>query len=111
MVRAQRRRRLEGMVAIVTGAGSRGPGIGNGRAAAILFAREGAKVALVDQIGEWADQTRRMIAGEEGESFVIETDVTRSADCQRVVQAVVDCYGKIDILQNNVGIGGSGSVV
>jgi NAD(P)-dependent dehydrogenase (short-subunit alcohol dehydrogenase family) len=99
------------MVAIVTGAGSRGPGLGNGRAAAILFAREGAKVALVDQIGEWADQTRRMIADEEGESFVIEADVTRSDECQRAVQAAVDRYGPINILQNNVGIGGSGSVV
>src|SRR5438067_3441898 len=111
VARVERRGRLEGMVAIVTGAGSRGPGIGNGRAAAILFAREGARVALVDQLAQWAEQTRRMIADEEGDSFVIEADVTRSADCQRVLQAVVERYGPINILQNNVGIAGSGSVV
>lgn len=111
MARVERRGRLEGMVAIVTGAGSRGPGIGNGRAAAILFAREGARVALVDQVAEWAEQTRRMIADEEGDSFVIEADVTRSAECERIVQAVVQRYGPINILQNNVGISGSGTVV
>jgi NAD(P)-dependent dehydrogenase (short-subunit alcohol dehydrogenase family) len=99
------------MVAIVTGAGSRGPGVGNGRAAAILFAREGARVALVDQVADWATETQRMIQDERGESFVIEADVTRSSDCQRVVQAVVDRYGPIGILDNNVGIGSSGSVV
>jgi NAD(P)-dependent dehydrogenase (short-subunit alcohol dehydrogenase family) len=99
------------MVAIVTGAGSRGPGIGNGRAAAILFAREGARIALVDQVADWASETQRMIQDEEGEGFVIEADVTRAADCQRIVQAVVDRYGTINILQNNVGIGSSGTVI
>jgi NAD(P)-dependent dehydrogenase (short-subunit alcohol dehydrogenase family) len=100
------------MVAIVTGAGSRGPGIGNGRAAAILFGREGARVALVDRVAEWAAQTQRMIQDEDGDCFVVEADVTRSADCAQVVQAVVDRYGPvIHILHNNVGIGGSGSVV
>jgi len=102
------------MVAIVTGGGSRGPGIGNGRAAAILFAREGARVVLVDRVAEWAEQTRSMIADERsepGEAVVIEADVTRDADCQRVVEQTVQRYGTIDILHNNVGIGGSGSVV
>src|SRR5579859_2279851 len=111
MAEAQRAGRLAGMVAIVTGGGSRGPGIGNGRAAAILFAREGARVAVVDREREWAAQTQRTIQDEGGEAFVLEADVTRSADCQRVVQAVVERYGPINILHNNVGIGGSGSVV
>jgi NAD(P)-dependent dehydrogenase (short-subunit alcohol dehydrogenase family) len=99
------------MVAIVTGAGSRGPGIGNGRAAAILFAREGARVGLVDQVADWAEQTQRMIRDEGGTSCVIQADVTRSADCRRVVETVVERYGPISVLHNNVGIGGSGSVV
>ena len=99
------------MVAIVTGAGSRGPGIGNGRAVAILFAREGARVALVDTVAEWAEETRRMIEDEDGDSFVIQADVTRASDCQSVVHRVVERYGRIDVLHNNVGIGASGSVV
>src|SRR5712692_7336920 len=108
---AQRVGRLAGMVAIVTGAGSRGPGIGNGRAAAVLFAREGARVALVDRVAEWADRTRAMIADEGGETFVIEADVTRDADCRRVVEQTVQRYGPIHIMHKNVGIGGSGNVV
>ncbi|MBV9170081.1 MAG: SDR family oxidoreductase, partial [Chloroflexi bacterium] len=99
------------MIAIVTGAGSRGPGIGNGRAAAILFAREGARVALIDRQGDWAEATHRMIADEEGESFVIDADVTRAADCQSIAQTVEQRYGRIDILHNNVGIGGHGTVL
>ncbi len=103
--------RLAGKVAIVTGAGSRGPGVGNGRATAILFAREGAKVVLVDRVQEWADQTLGMIADEHGEAMVLEADVTRAADCKAIVDEAVRRFGTIDILQNNVGIGGSGSVV
>jgi len=98
-------------VAIVTGAGSRGPGIGNGRATAILFAREGARVVLVDRVAEWADQTLGMIADEHGDAFVLEADVTTDGECRRVVDEAVRRYGSVDILQNNVGIGGPGSVV
>src|SRR5687768_15593787 len=68
--------RLVGKVAIVTGAGSRAEGIGNGRAAAILFAREGAKVLLVDQQREAAEATRALIAAEGGEAAVLAADVT-----------------------------------
>jgi NAD(P)-dependent dehydrogenase (short-subunit alcohol dehydrogenase family) len=103
--------RLAGKVAIVTGAGSRGPGVGNGRATAILFAREGARVVLVDHVAEWAEQTLGMIADEHGDAFVLEADVTDDIDCQRIVDEAVRRYGTVDILQNNVGIGGSGSVV
>jgi NAD(P)-dependent dehydrogenase (short-subunit alcohol dehydrogenase family) len=67
------------MVAIVTGGGSRGPGVGNGRPTAILFAREGARVAIVDRQAEWAAQKQRTIGDEAGEAFVLEADVTRSA--------------------------------
>ncbi|MBV9133472.1 MAG: glucose 1-dehydrogenase [Chloroflexi bacterium] len=103
--------RLAGKVAIVSGAGSRAPGVGNGRATAILFAREGAHVVLVDRVAEWAEQTLGMIADEHGDAYVVEADITSAADCQRVVDATVKRYGRIDILQNNVGIGGSGTVV
>jgi NAD(P)-dependent dehydrogenase (short-subunit alcohol dehydrogenase family) len=108
---AQRPGRLAGKVAIVTGAGSRAPGIGNGRATAILFAREGARVVLCDRVAEWAEQTLGMIADEHGEAIVVEGDVTRAEDCQRIVDETVKRYGRIDILHNNVGIGGSGTVV
>jgi NAD(P)-dependent dehydrogenase (short-subunit alcohol dehydrogenase family) len=103
--------RLSGKVAIVTGAGSRGPGIGNGRATAILFAREGARVVLVDRVAEWAEQTLGMIADDHGEAFVLEADVTTDAGCRHIVDETVKRYGRVDILQNNVGIGGSGTVV
>src|SRR5262249_22270640 len=104
-------RRLEGKVAIVTGAGSRAEGIGNGRAAAILFAREGAKVLLVDQHADAAQATHGMIASEGGDAAVFTGDVTRNEDCQRMVDEALQRFGRLDILDNNVGIGGRGSVV
>jgi NAD(P)-dependent dehydrogenase (short-subunit alcohol dehydrogenase family) len=109
---ASGQRRLEGKVAIVTGAGSRGDGIGNGRATAILLARHGARVGLVDTVKEWADVTARMIEGEgerqpaAGVCAVIEADVTSSASCAAAVGAVVERWGRLDILVNNVGISG-----
>jgi NAD(P)-dependent dehydrogenase (short-subunit alcohol dehydrogenase family) len=101
----EEKKRLDGKVAIVTGAGSRADGIGNGRAASILMARAGAKVALVDNDRGWAEATQRMI-GNDGESFVIEADVTDPASCQRIVGETVKRWGKLDILVNNVGIDG-----
>jgi NAD(P)-dependent dehydrogenase (short-subunit alcohol dehydrogenase family) len=103
--------RLAGKVAIVTGAGSRGEGIGNGRAAAILFAREGAKVLLVDQEKEAAEATLGLIAAEGGTAAVFAADVTRSDQCRAMVDEAVRRWGRLDILDNNVGIGGRGSVV
>lgn len=97
---------LEGKVAIVTGAGSRGEGIGNGRAAAILLAREGAKVALLDATREWAEATKAMIDKEGGTSMVVVADVADQASCQAAVKSVTDAWGRVDILVNNVGIGG-----
>jgi NAD(P)-dependent dehydrogenase (short-subunit alcohol dehydrogenase family) len=103
--------RLAGKVAIVTGAGSQTEGIGNGRAAAILFAREGASVLLVDRKLAAAEETREMIAGERGEAAAFEADVTSGDDCRAIVAEAVRRWGGLDILQNNVGIGSSGTVV
>ncbi len=98
--------RLEGKAAIVTGAGQTpGATIGNGRATAILFAREGASVLLVDRDAESAEQTRSLIEAEGGTSTVFVADVTSETDCQAMTAECNRQYGKIDILQNNVGIG------
>ena len=102
--------RLEGKVAIVTGAGAAADGIGNGRAAAILFAREGARVLLVDRKRALAEATQAMIAADGGESAAFEADVTKSDDCRAMVADAVNRWGKLDILQNNVGIGLAGRV-
>jgi NAD(P)-dependent dehydrogenase (short-subunit alcohol dehydrogenase family) len=103
--------RLEGKVAIVTGAGSRDAGIGNGRAAAVLFAREGARVLLVDRDAEAARETLRAITEEGGEAAVFEADVTVSEDCAAMVGEAVSRWGALHVLHNNVGIGSQGSVV
>jgi len=96
--------RLKDKVAVVTGAGSRGPGLGNGKAAAILFAREGARVLCVDAKPENAEETAKLIAQEGGEAAVFTADVTRKADCEAMVKAALDRWGTVDILHNNVGI-------
>ena len=104
--------RLKGKVAIIAGAGSTpGDTMGNGRAAAILFAREGASVALVDYRKESAEETKKAIDEEGGESFVIQADVTKAEDCKRMADACAEKYGTIDILHNNVGIGEGGGPV
>ncbi len=99
--------RALGKVAAVVGAGQTpGETIGNGRATAILLAREGAKVMLVDCRLESARETQAMIEEEGGECFSFEADVTHESDCRDLVAACVERYGRIDILHNNVGIGG-----
>jgi NAD(P)-dependent dehydrogenase (short-subunit alcohol dehydrogenase family) len=99
--------RLKDKVAIVVGAGQTpGDTIGNGRATAILFAREGAHVVLVDCSYESALETQTMIEAEGGTCFAFKADVTREEDCRAFVQATTDAYGRVDILHNNVGIGG-----
>ena len=107
----EREGRLEGKVAIITGAGSSGPGVGNGKAAAVLFAREGAKVLLVDAISERAEETLAMIDQEGGEASVFEANVIKSQECQRMVDVAMERYGRLDILDNNVGISRRGTVV
>ena len=106
--------RLEGKVAVVSGAGTYGgSGVGNGAAAAILMAREGAKVVLVDAEKQWADATRAIIEEEEGgEAITATANVTDSEDCRKAIDAAVERFGGVHILHNNVGGGaGSGSVV
>lgn len=104
-------RRLEGKVAIITGAGSRPSGspdpiLGNGKAMAILFAREGARVAILDGRLEWADETRKIIEQEGGESILIEADVSNEASCQVAVEQTLAAFGALHVLVNNVGITG-----
>ncbi|EON96717.1 putative short-chain dehydrogenase reductase sdr protein [Phaeoacremonium minimum UCRPA7] len=99
---------FSGDVAIVTGAGSRMDGeIGNGRAAAILLARHGAKVALVDFNTDWANETKRMIDEENGTSIVIQADVTDEESCKNAVAKTVQEWGAVHILVNIVGVGGA----
>ena len=105
------RPRLEGKVAIVTGAGSSGPGIGNGKATAVLFAREGAKVLLVDAVVDRAEETLSLIVEGGGVASVFEADVATAVDCRRMVEAAVERYGRLDILDNNVGITRHGTVL
>ena len=107
----ERKPRLENKVAIITGAGSRAPGIGNGRAAAILFAREGAKVLLLDRNDSAAEETLATIQKEGGEAEVFLADVTRDEDCRAMVERVIKLWGRLDILDNNVGIEGRGNVL
>ncbi len=102
--------RLAGKTAIVTGAGSRAPGIGNGRATAILFAREGADVLLVDRDEGAALATRELIREDGLEAEVLAADVTSAEDCQAMAAAAVQRFGRLDVLHNNVGIGSRGTV-
>ncbi len=98
--------RLERRAVIVTGAGSRpGEGIGNGKAAAIAYAREGASLILVDLNRKAAEETGQIIEKEGGRYRVFPADVTRAQDCSAMVEECLRAYGRVDILHNNVGIG------
>ncbi|MFQ5933597.1 MAG: SDR family NAD(P)-dependent oxidoreductase, partial [Dehalococcoidia bacterium] len=85
--------------------------MGNGKATAILFAREGARVLLADMVEERAQGTWEIIASEGGEASVFVADVSQAPDCQALVDEAIRRYGKLDILHNNVGIGGPRTVV
>jgi NAD(P)-dependent dehydrogenase (short-subunit alcohol dehydrogenase family) len=98
--------RLDGKVAIVTGAASQGEGVGNGMAIAILFAREGAKVVLVNRNQERAEVLQKEIASEGGTALAYAGDMTKAADAQGAVDAAVSKFGGLNILVNNIGIGG-----
>jgi NAD(P)-dependent dehydrogenase (short-subunit alcohol dehydrogenase family) len=102
---------LAGKVALISGGGAAGDGIGNGRAAAILLARAGTKVAVADRELALAEHTVQMIAAEGGTAAALAFDATREADCKKLVGATVDRFGRLDFLDNNVGIGSRGSVV
>ena len=102
---------LTGKVAIVTGGGAAGDGIGNGRAAAILLARAGTRVVVVDRDAGLAKRTVEMIGAVGGEAIALSADVTRAADCAAMVEATLDRFGRLDFLDNNVGIGSRGTVL
>lgn len=104
--------RLNGKVAIVTGAGSvAGSGVGNGKACAIVYAREGARVLAADIDLEAAQATRQIIENEGGTCIVQAADVSKAADCKALVDKCIEAFGRLDILHNNVGITASGGPV
>lgn len=103
--------RLEGRVALVMGAGSVGPGWGNGKAAAVLFAREGATVMACDVNRVAAEETRNIIAGEGYECRVSACDVSDATQVAATVESCLAAYGRIDVLHNNVGIASLGGPV
>jgi len=108
----ERAGRVEGKVAIVTGAGSTpGPGIGTGKASAIVLAREGASVLLVDLYPERAEETLKMIESEGGTAVVCGADVSTAAGSEAMVRAALDAFGTVDILVNNIGRAALGTVV
>ncbi|MFO0998577.1 MAG: SDR family oxidoreductase [Alphaproteobacteria bacterium] len=102
--------RLKGKVAVVTGAGSSGPGWGNGKAVSVLFAREGAKVFGIDINPAAVEETAGIVKSEKGEFTAHVADLTKDDGAQGAMKACLDRYGRIDILQNNVGIYETGSI-
>lgn len=102
-------RGLEGKVAIVTGAGCAGDGIGNGRAISIMLADSGCNVICLDLNLDWATKTAEMTASKPGRGSAVplQSDVTKASDCQAAVETALAKFGRLDILVNNVGIGGA----
>lgn len=96
--------RMKNKVVLVFGAGSVGPGFGNGKAAAVAYAREGGSVVCVDVDLEAAKNTVDVIESEGGSGLALAADVTRSSDISAVVEATMERFGRIDVLHNNVGI-------
>jgi len=103
--------RLAGKVAIVTGAGSSGPGVGTGKAISVLFAREGARIVLVDMYEERAKETLALIEADRGEATIVTADLSEAASYQQVVDEAVARYGTVDILVNNAAIASSTSIL
>ena len=103
--------RLSDKVALITGAGSIGPGWGNGKATAVLCAREGARVFAVDRDPHAADETKGIIQSEGGVCATHAADVSKAASVRAMVDACVAAFGRIDVLVNNVGIARVGGVV
>lgn len=94
-------KKLDGKVAVITGAGS-----GIGRASALLFAQEGAKIAVVDYAPAGGQETVKKVRDSGGEAVFIEADVSKAADAERMVKTAVETFGKLDILFNNAGVAG-----
>ena len=103
--------RLAGRVALVFGAGSISEGWGNGKAAAVAYARNGARVVAVDHRLEAAQATCEAIRAEGGEALAVAADVTLLADVQKAVASALDAWGRVDVLHNNVGITSQGGPV
>jgi NAD(P)-dependent dehydrogenase (short-subunit alcohol dehydrogenase family) len=103
--------RLAGKTALVVGAGSVGPGWGNGKATAVLFARHGARVFCVDLNLAAAQETSELIVSEGGEALAWQADASKAENVESLVGACLDRFGQIDVLDNNVGIAEVGSVV
>jgi len=104
-------KRLDGKTALVVGAGSIGPGWGNGKAAAVLFAREGARLLCADVNEAAAQETVDIITKEGGEAIALRADVAKHDDIRHMVTACVEAYGRIDVLDYNVGLAQVGGVV
>lgn len=102
---------LRDKVAIITGGGAAGDGIGNGRASAILLGLAGARVVVVDREMAPAQRTAEMIGELGGAALAHQADVTDEAQCEAMVARAVEAYGRLDLLDNNVGIGARGTVV
>jgi NAD(P)-dependent dehydrogenase (short-subunit alcohol dehydrogenase family) len=103
--------RLKGKVAVVVGAGSIGPGWGNGKATAVTFAREGAQVFCVDRNPAAAEETVGIITKEGGKAVAFTADVSQAGEVEAMIAACLKVFGRIDVLDNNVGIAEMGSVV
>ncbi|MGH3303841.1 MAG: SDR family NAD(P)-dependent oxidoreductase [Streptosporangiaceae bacterium] len=103
--------RLQGKVAIVTGAGSRADGFGTGRAAAVLFARNGARVLAVDRDRAAAEETVALIEREGGIAETHVADITSADRCREMADHAASTWGRVDILDNNVGIEGAGTIL
>jgi NAD(P)-dependent dehydrogenase (short-subunit alcohol dehydrogenase family) len=103
--------RLKGKTAVVIGAGSIGPGWGNGKATAVVFARHGAQVLCVDRNSNAAQETVDIIVSEGGIATAFTADAAKNSDIEAAVAACLKTYGRIDVLDNNVGIAEVGSVV
>src|SRR3979411_2449420 len=103
--------RLKGKIAMVVGAGSIGPGWGNGKATAVTFAREGAQVFCVDRNGGAAEETVNIIKSEGNKAAAFTADVSRGGDVEAMVAACLKAHGRLDVLDNNVGIAEMGSVL
>ena len=104
-------KKLDGRVAVVFGAGSVGEGWGNGKAAAVAYARAGASVVAVDSNEQAAAETRRIIEEEGNASLQVGADVTKFVEVERAVTATMERFGRVDILHNNVGITSQGGPV
>ena len=95
--------RLQNRIAIVTGAGSVGPGWGNGRATCVRFAEEGAKIFAIDRDPDKTAETVERVTAVGGEIVTYQCDVTSNESVAAMVKACVDLFGRIDVLVNNVG--------